>query len=142
LHSIDARMTYADMICSIPDIALATRLNRMSVMVRIEEKIMQTIVARLVSFVVCAACALPVIAQAQTATQPMGASPHVEQAMQRLQTRFASANTTHDGKLTRDQAASGMPMLARHFDEIDTQKNGYVTLPQIEAYLREHAAQR
>jgi hypothetical protein len=103
---------------------------------------MRSITATLVSFAVCAACALPAIAQAQTATQPMGASPHVEQMMQRLQTRFASANTTHDGKLTRDQASTGMPMVAKHFDEIDTQKNGYVTLPQIQAFLREHSAQR
>ena len=84
-------------------------------------------------------------AYAQTATQPMGASPHIgqaAQAMPKLQTRFAQANTTHDGKLTRDQASTGMPMVAKHFDEIDAQKNGYVTLPQIEAFLREHATQR
>ncbi|WP_404980178.1 MULTISPECIES: EF-hand domain-containing protein [unclassified Caballeronia] len=72
----------------------------------------------------------------------MGASPHVERGMQMLQTRFAQANVTHDGKLTRDQASTGMPMVAKHFDEIDTQKNGYVTLPQIEAFMRAHAAQR
>ncbi|MBV8272546.1 MAG: hypothetical protein JO067_09765 [Cupriavidus sp.] len=58
-----------------------------------------------------------------------------EAAAQQLQTRFANANTTHDGKLTRAQAASGMPMVAKHFDEIDTQRAGYVTLPQIEAFL-------
>jgi hypothetical protein len=102
---------------------------------------MRSIAAAFVSLAVCAACALPVFAQAQTATQPMGASPRIEQAMQRLPTRFASANTTHDGKLTRDQASTGMPMVAKHFDEIDTQKNGYVTLPQIQTFLREHAAQ-
>jgi hypothetical protein len=94
------------------------------------------------SLMIAATCALPAFAMAQTATQPMGASPRVEQAMQRLPARFASANTTHDGKLTRDQAAQGMPMVAKHFDEIDTQKQGYVTLPQIEAFLHAHAAQR
>jgi len=81
-------------------------------------------------------------ALAQTATQPMGASPRVERGMQMLQSRFAHANSTHDGKLTRDQASAGMPMVAEHFAEIDTKNNGYVTLPQIEAFLREHAAQR
>jgi hypothetical protein len=94
------------------------------------------------SFALCAACATPALAYAQTATQPMGASPHVERAMQMLQGRFQAANTTHDGKLTRDQAAAGMPRVAQHFDEIDTQKNGYVTLPQIQAFMRQHAAQR
>jgi len=58
-----------------------------------------------------------------------------EAAAQQLQTRFANANTTHDGKLTRAQAAAGMPMVAKHFDEIDTQRAGYVTLPQIEAFM-------
>ncbi|NPT35829.1 EF-hand domain-containing protein [Paraburkholderia xenovorans] len=60
--------------------------------------------------------------------------------VQQLQTRFANANTTHDGKLTKDQAAAGMPMVARHFDEIDTQKAGYITLPQIEAFMQQRAA--
>ena len=95
----------------------------------------------LVILAACAACLTSGAVFAQTATQPMGASPHVEQALGQLQTRFASANTTHDGKLTREQAANGMPMVAKHFDQIDTQKNGYVTLPQIEAFMREHTAQ-
>ncbi|WP_044042365.1 EF-hand domain-containing protein [Caballeronia insecticola] len=96
----------------------------------------------LVLLAACAACVTSGAALAQTATQPMGASPRVERALGQLQTRFTSANTTHDGKLTREQASTGMPMVAKHFDEIDTQKNGYVTLPQIEAFMREHAAQR
>jgi hypothetical protein len=56
-----------------------------------------------------------------------------------LKMRFEKANTTHDGKLTREQAASGMPMVAKHFDEIDTQKAGYVTLPQIETFMQKRA---
>ncbi|MDR5762333.1 EF-hand domain-containing protein [Caballeronia sp. LZ035] len=100
---------------------------------------MRTILAAVAACLVCVASAP---AFAQTATQPMGASPHVERALGQLQTRFSNANTTRDGKLTREQAASGMPMVAKHFDEIDTQKNGFVTLPQIEAFMRAHAAQR
>jgi hypothetical protein len=64
----------------------------------------------------------------------------MERMVAQLQTRFANANTTHDGKLTKEQAAAGMPMVASHFDEIDTQKLGYVTLPEIEAYMRERGA--
>jgi hypothetical protein len=103
---------------------------------------MKAVFAGMASFALCIACALPLAAQAQTTAQPMSPGPRAEQMMQRLQTRFATANTTHDGKLTREQAAAGMPRVAQHFDEIDTQKNGYVTLPQIEAFLRAHAAQR
>lgn len=77
---------------------------------------------------------------AQTAA-PQGGNPQrMERMVQQLQTRFANANTTHDGKLTREQAAAGMPMVATHFDEIDAQKAGYITLPQIEAFIQERGA--
>ena len=86
--------------------------------------------------VLCLACSG---AFAQTA-QPMGGNPQrMAQMAQQLQSRFASANTTQDGKLTRQQAAAGMPMVARYFDQIDTQKAGFVTLPQIEAFMQERA---
>ncbi|SIO45171.1 hypothetical protein [Paraburkholderia phenazinium] len=86
----------------------------------------------------CLACSG---AFAQTATPPMGGNPQrMAQMAQQLQSRFASANTTQDGKLTRQQAAAGMPMVARNFDAIDTQKAGYVTLPQIEAFMQQRAA--
>ncbi|GAB2908973.1 hypothetical protein GCM10027093_53810 [Paraburkholderia jirisanensis] len=78
-------------------------------------------------------------ATAQNATAgapaPMAGGARMERAMEQLQSRFSSANTTHDGKLTKDQAATGMPRVAQHFDEIDTQKVGYVTLPQIEQFM-------
>jgi len=80
---------------------------------------------------------------AQTASQPMGGNPQrVAQMLQQLQSRFMSANTTQDGKLTKQQAAAGMPMVAKHFDEIDTGNAGYVTLPQIEAFLQQRGAAR
>jgi hypothetical protein len=83
-------------------------------------------------------CIVSAAASAQSAMSP-GDSPRGERAMQQLQSRFASANTTHDGKLTREQAAAGMPMVAKHFDEIDTQPVGYVTLPQIESQMKQRA---
>ncbi|AFT89318.1 hypothetical protein [Paraburkholderia phenoliruptrix] len=86
-------------------------------------------------------CCASTVTFAQAA--PQAANPQrVERMVQQLQSRFANANTTHDGKLTREQAAAGMPMVASHFDEIDTQKTGYVTLAQIENYMRERAAAR
>ncbi|OAJ62541.1 hypothetical protein A6V36_21580 [Paraburkholderia ginsengiterrae] len=85
-------------------------------------------------------CCASTVTFAQTAA-PQGMNPQrMERMVQQLQSRFASANTTHDGKLTREQAAAGMPMVAQHFDEIDTQKAGYITLPQIEAFMQERGA--
>ncbi|GJG94976.1 EF-hand domain-containing protein [Cupriavidus pauculus] len=65
-----------------------------------------------------------------------------EQVLSQLQTRFANANTTRDGKLTRAQAQAGMPMVAKHFDEIDTHHVGYLTLPQIEAFMAQRMRSR
>ncbi|MCC8394648.1 EF-hand domain-containing protein [Paraburkholderia sp. MMS20-SJTR3] len=84
-------------------------------------------------------CCASTVTFAQATPQSMNPQ-RIERMEQQLQTRFANANTTHDGKLTREQAAAGMPMLARHFDEIDAQKLGYVTLPQIEAFMQERGA--
>ena len=69
-------------------------------------------------------------------------SARVERMMAQVQSRFAAANTTHDGKLTREQAQAGMPMVAQHFEEIDAQQAGFVTLAQIEDFMRARAAAR
>ncbi|WP_284330249.1 EF-hand domain-containing protein [Dyella flagellata] len=58
-----------------------------------------------------------------------------QQRAREFEQKFDQANTTHDGKLTLDQAKAGMPRLAEHFDEIDTDHRGYVTLEQVEAYF-------
>jgi hypothetical protein len=48
---------------------------------------------------------------------------------------FDMANTTHDGRLTRDQAqAGGMMHIAQHFDQIDVDHKGYVTKQDIKAW--------
>lgn len=86
-------------------------------------------------------CIVSAGASAQSAGMPSGGS-RMERALQQLQTRFASANTTRDGRLTREQAAAGMPMVASHFDQIDTQRAGYVTQPQIEAFMTQKMMSR
>jgi len=86
-------------------------------------------------------CIVSATASAQVAL-PLGEPARGERATQQLRARFASANTTRDGKLTWDQAAAGMPMVAKHFDEIDTQRVGYVTLPQIEDLVKQKAMAR
>jgi hypothetical protein len=58
-----------------------------------------------------------------------------------LAQRFAAANVTHDGRLTREQAAAGMPNVARQFDAIDTAHKGYVTLEEIRAFMAQRRPQ-
>ena len=57
-----------------------------------------------------------------------------------LAQRFAAANVTHDGRLTRGQAATGMPMVARNFDTIDVDHKGFVTLPEIRTFAADRRA--
>ena len=61
----------------------------------------------------------------------------------RFEQRFAAANTTSDGKLTKEQAqAAHMRLVVRHFDEIDSAHKGYVTVDDLRAYRRTQAAAR
>jgi hypothetical protein len=53
---------------------------------------------------------------------------------QKIEARFAAADTNHNGRLTLAEAQAGMPLVASHFNEIDTAHAGYVTLAQIEQY--------
>ncbi|MFT0174133.1 EF-hand domain-containing protein [Paraburkholderia mimosarum] len=120
---------------------------------------MKKMIASLVLCIVSAAVSLPASAQAWPANAgatrgatngaasgptsgPTSGTARVERMMAQVQSRFAAANTTHDGKLTREQAQAGMPMVAQHFEEIDAQQAGFVTLAQIEDFMRARAAAR
>jgi len=87
----------------------------------------------------------PPAAVTPTASSPAAApAPHHRATMDE---RFANANTTHDGHLTLAQAKAGYSTVARHFTEIDTAKNGYVTEDNIRAWEkaareRRHEAQQ
>jgi hypothetical protein len=70
------------------------------------------------------------------------AAPEVRDMRAKLSERFGAADVDHDGKLTRDEAAAKMPIVARNFDQIDKAKKGYVTLEDIQAFARERAATR
>lgn len=50
-----------------------------------------------------------------------------------FQERFRKADANGDGRLTRDEAQKGMPLVARHFDQIDTNKDGAVTVEELQA---------
>ena len=67
-------------------------------------------------------------------------TPH---ARRTLAQRFAAANTSNDGKLTKDQAHAGkMNAVVRDFDAIDKDKRGYVSLDQIKSFQADRRAAR
>ena len=60
-----------------------------------------------------------------------------------MKQRFEAANTTHDGKLTKEQAQAGhMRSVVRDFDKIDTAKRGYVSYDEVRAYQAKRRAER
>lgn len=52
-----------------------------------------------------------------------------------LKSRFAAADKNGDGKLTREECEAGMPRIYRGFDQIDSGKQGYITLDQIITFV-------
>jgi hypothetical protein len=61
----------------------------------------------------------------------------------RMRQRFERANITHDGHLTLEQARdANMPVIMRHFNQIDAGHKGYITLDDLRAYRAKVAAQR
>ena len=60
----------------------------------------------------------------------------------RMAERFKAADANADGKLTRDEAKAKMPMVYKHFDEIDTGHTGAVTMADIAAYAQAHRGAR
>jgi hypothetical protein len=73
-----------------------------------------------------------------SASEPAGAmqqQPGPQPRGGQMVQRFENANTTHDGKLTLEQAQSGhMPAIAKHFADIDINHRGYITMDDIRSW--------
>ena len=54
----------------------------------------------------------------------------------KLEAAFKKADTDNDGTLTKD-AAKSMPRVAKHFDAIDGDKDGTVSLDEIRASMKQ-----
>ncbi|PWK87785.1 EF-hand domain-containing protein [Fulvimonas soli] len=65
-----------------------------------------------------------------------------QQIAAKLKERFDAADANHDGQLSRDEAAQGMPRLAGQFDAIDANHDGQLSRDELAAYLRERRAAR
>ena len=76
------------------------------------------------------------ISFAQTsATPPKGEHAH------KMHERFKAADKDGDGKISREEAIA-LPRIAKHFDEIDTNKDGFITKEEMRAFHEKRMAQR
>ena len=102
------------------------------------------LIALLAGFAITPAIAqtpAPAPASPPVAAAPAKPAPAAKPGRMTFQQRFDAANTTHDGKLTLDQAkAAKMTRVAQNFDAIDTTKKGSVTMGEIQAYNRAQRA--
>jgi Ca2+-binding EF-hand superfamily protein len=74
-----------------------------------------------------------------------GAAPsqQTDQPAHRFLDRFSAANTSHDGRLTLEQAeAAHMPWVTNHFAAIDSRQKGYVTIQDVRSYRQHLQAER
>ena len=74
-------------------------------------------------------------ARARSAASSAQADPEKcrAEAKAREDARFKRADTDGNGALSRSEAEKGMRALARHFDQIDANKDGQITREEIEA---------
>lgn len=50
--------------------------------------------------------------------------------------KLKAADTNGDGMISGEEANAGLPRLARHFNRIDTDKNGLITMNEFEAAMK------
>ena len=91
---------------------------------------MRSLPARLAAALIVA---VPLVAGAQDADR-------LKAMIDRAKERFTAADADHDGMLTKAEAEKGMPFVAKHFDEIDTQKTGKISLDQVTKFMQDQRA--
>ena len=79
------------------------------------------------------------IAAFAAATMLLATAAHADMYQDRLnelRTKFKASDKNQDGKLTQQEAKDGgMTRIAANFSQIDTDKDGFVTLAQLEAQM-------
>lgn len=68
-----------------------------------------------------------------------GQGPRAARMAQELEKRFTLADLDRDGRLSREEARTGMPWVHGNFDAIDAGRTGYVSLDQLRQYARSNA---
>jgi len=78
---------------------------------------------------------LPAASQGQSESQ--ATQPAATQAPLTLRKLFANADKNGDGKVTKDEAKGHLPITYLSFEEIDTDKRGWITFDQFIAFTNQ-----
>ncbi|WP_347260900.1 EF-hand domain-containing protein [Rudaea sp.] len=60
---------------------------------------------------------------------------YLQKQKQDFDASFAAADKNHDGKLSRKEAQEANPLLAKYFDDIDADGDGFITPDEIRAAM-------
>ena len=61
---------------------------------------------------------------------------------QKFDADFKAADKNADGGLSKEEASASMPRLAKHFDELDANKDGVVTQEELQAHHQQMRGKR
>lgn len=67
--------------------------------------------------------------------------PSMADRAHKMHERMKAADKDGDGKISRAEAAT-MPRLAKHFDAIDTNKDGFITQEERKAYREKQGSRK
>lgn len=67
----------------------------------------------------------------------VGLSRYLDRQRSAFNRDFKAADANGDGKLSKEEASEANPVLAQHFEDIDTNRDGFLTKSEIRASIRE-----
>lgn len=97
---------------------------------------------RVTHLVLAGALAFGSAAAMAQAAIPEAGGERAQKMAAELQKRFTAADTNGDGRLTNEEAKGKMPLVYKHFDEIDAAHAGAVSMADIAAFARTQRAAR
>ncbi len=99
-----------------------------------ERKTALSVVALMVAFATAswAQQTQPAATQEQSQAQPT--QPAATQGPMTLRKLFANADKNGDGKVTKDEAKGHLPITYASFEQIDTDKRGWISFDQFMAF--------